>query len=268
MVHVVSVSSGIPSAVAAWRVLQTSPREDVRLVFCDTLWEDDDNYRFLHDVARWLDREMVTLTDGRTPLQVAEDNSIIPNSMFAPCTRTLKLQMMRRYIADLQAAGHEVVLHLGMDIKDAKKGRLERPIQNWGEMGVRVEYPLLWKPRVYDPHAVIKEAGIDPPRMYAMGYSHANCGGRCIKQGKGDWRRTLTHFPERFAEVEAWEATMRAQSKYAEHAILKVRDDDESTPLPLSALRAETEAADAHQMRLFAMTDDMGAVCGVECGVT
>lgn len=267
MIHVVSVSSGIPSAVAAWRVLQTHPREDVRLVFCDTTWEDEDNYRFLRDVGRWLNHEIVTLTDGRTPLQVAEDNSIIPNSMFAPCSRTLKLAVMRRYVRELQDNGHDVTMHLGMDIKDAKKGRLGAPRKNWGEIGVRVDYPLLWKPRIYDPHVVIKEAGIEPPRMYALGYSHANCGGRCIKQGKGDWRRTLTHFPDRFAEVEQWEATMRVQAKYAEHAILKRQGDDSSTPLPLAELRAETEAADAHQLRLFEMMDDMGAVCGVECGV-
>lgn len=265
--HVVSVSSGVPSSVAAHRVLQRYGHERVQLVFCDTRWEDEDNYRFLEDVSRWLKQRVVHLVDGRTPLQVAEDRKIVPNTRFAPCTDALKLRMMRKYVSGLTRLGIRVTLHIGMDSKDEKKGRCEAPRKNWGKMGVAVEYPLLWSPVEYYPNEVIESANIPIPRMYNMGYSHANCGGRCIKQGQGDWRRTLTHFPERYAEVEAWEATMNHDPKYAGHTIVRRESSGETTMVTLAELREETTKASPSGLRQLALFDDMASVCGVECGI-
>ena len=47
MKHIVSLSGGSASAVAADRVLKEYGSENVTLWFADTLWEDDDLYRFL-----------------------------------------------------------------------------------------------------------------------------------------------------------------------------------------------------------------------------
>ena len=264
--HAVSISSGVPSAVAAKRVIDRYGAENTLLLFADTGWEDDDNYRFLVDVERWLGVEVLRLRDGRTPLAVFEQRGLIPNQMHAPCTAVLKLDVIRRYLKALRETTG-VTLHIGMDWKDRQRGRLARPIQSWGALGITVEYPLLWEPLELDAQAVIKRAGIQPPRMYSMGYSHANCGGRCVKQGKQDWRRTLVNFPERFAEVEDWESTMRQRPQNAEYALLRDERGGDMRPMTLAELRAETEAADHRQMRLFELEDDMQTVCGVECGI-
>lgn len=42
-----------------------------------------------------------------------------------------------------------------------------------------------------------------------MGFSHANCGGRCIKGGHKHFRRLLEVWPERYKEVEEVEQDFR-----------------------------------------------------------
>ena len=54
MKHIVSLSGGTASAVAADRVLKRYGAEDTTLWFADTSWEDEDLYRFLKDLeAYW-----------------------------------------------------------------------------------------------------------------------------------------------------------------------------------------------------------------------
>ena len=208
--NIVSVSSGASSAVCAKRVIDRYGRENVHLVFADTLIEDTDNYRFLVDIKKFFGGAILRLSEGRSPYDLFEDENIIPNNMFAPCTIKLKTELIELYAKSL-IPDFDVTMHIGFDYKDKRprpnkpNGRLDTPIERWNKIGVEVEYPLLWQPVEYNPLKTLFEMGIEPPDMYSKGYSHANCGGMCVKQGIGDWRRTLIHYPERFAQVEAWE---------------------------------------------------------------
>lgn len=270
---VVSLSSGASSAVAADRAINRYGADNVELVFADTLIEDEDNYRFLVDLEKRWGKTITRLVEGRTPLQVSEDEHIIPNHRIAPCTRVLKIEPIVKHVKSLQDDGYTVVMIIGMNAKDAKPradkpdGRLGAPRRNWGSMACHVIYPLLWSPVDFDSEVTVKAWGIQPPEMYTKGYKHANCGGACVKQGQGDWRRTLTHYPARFAEYEAWEAQMRLDPRFAEYAFLRDYKDGDYTRKTLAQLRAETEAADGRQLRLFDMSDDMATVCGDTCGV-
>ena len=91
MKYIMSLSGGVASAVAAERAIKRYGRENVTLWFADTKWEDEDLYRFLDDLMKRWGGELITYTDGRTPLQVSIDAKIIPNSFLAPCTFTLKI---------------------------------------------------------------------------------------------------------------------------------------------------------------------------------
>lgn len=294
---IVSLSSGASSAVAASRAIEKYGRERVELVFADTLWEDDDNYRFLDDLARHFQMPLTRLVSGLTPLDDAENEHIIPNQKLAKCSDHLKVDVIRDYVRQYQAAGYLVVMVIGYDWKDQRPrankplGRIPGPVKAWGSMGVMVEYPLLKTPVVADSNAVVRSWGIKPPRMYAQGYSHANCGGRCVKQGRGDWRRTLINYPSRFLEVEAWERETRAYQalqkalqitllgrigatgvyavwKLASYSFLRDVRNGKNYNLTLESLRLETEQADERQMRLFPIDDDLaGDACGVVCGV-
>ncbi len=274
--HIVALSSGTSSAVAADRVISRYGKDSVDLVFADTLIEDDDNYRFLLDLQRFWDKRIVHLVEGRTPYQVAEDEHIISNQKIHPCTYRLKIKPQIDYVRRVQSQGFRVVMHIGMNLQDAKPrkrkpfGRLVAPALNWGKLGVPVEYPLLWDSPVLDSNGYCREVmGIKPPRMYELGYTHANCGGMCVAQGMRDWNRTLTNWPDRYQRVEKWEARQRLDPVLAPYAILRDQSGGMVRPKTLATFRSEKEAAGAsQQMELFDLRVDIDdTTCGVECGV-
>jgi hypothetical protein len=51
--------------------------------------------------------------------------------------------------------------------------------------------------------------GIKPPRLYELGFPHANCGGACVRSGQAAWAMTLDKLPEVYAE---WEREEEATS--------------------------------------------------------
>jgi 3'-phosphoadenosine 5'-phosphosulfate sulfotransferase (PAPS reductase)/FAD synthetase len=249
--YVVSLSSGVSSAIAADRAIQRWGADAVDLVFMDTLWEDDDNYRFLADLEAHWQHPITRLTDGRTPLEVAEQEHIIPNQKIAPCTHRLKIELFMSHIEALKSKYDLVVIVLGMNWTE--KHRLASPRRNYAQRGFWVEYPLLWPPMELYPFDTVRGWGIEPPRMYAQGYSHANCGGRCVKQGKGDWLRTLAHYPERFEEAAVWERTMRQDERFSDYGFLRDQRGGELRAMSLDELRAQHEADRGGQIPLFVL---------------
>lgn len=249
MRHVVSLSGGLASAVAAERVIERYGRSRVDLWFADTLWEDEDLYRFLDDcMARWGGR-LIRRCDGRTPLEVAADRQIIPNQKRAPCSYELKTQLFEAW---LWKGARPITVHLGLDWTEMDRidkrrwwhrwsGKPRRPVSYASRVpGVYEDFPLLWRPYEFRPLAeVVRSWGIEPPRLYAMGFAHNNCGGRCVKQGRGGWLRLAAHFPERFAEVRDWEQEQREKGgPRADFAILRDQTGGTTTPLTLAELEA------------------------------
>jgi hypothetical protein len=261
MIHVVSLSTGLSSAITGDRVLTRYGKESARFVFMDTKIEDEDNYRFMDEcLSRW-NVPIITLADGRTPYEVSHSQNVIPNSRVAPCTFRLKIQLFRKWLATQEKP---ITIHIGYDFTEMH--RIEATKNNYEKLGYSVDFPLLWKPyemRRYTD-VVRNDWGIEPPRMYTLGYTHANCGGLCVKQGQGDWIRTLINFPERYAEAEAWEQEMRTHSdEHAKYSICKDQSNNETTPITLKELRERYEASSG-QMDLFKL--DYQSAC-VVCGV-
>jgi len=122
MKHIVSLSGGTASAVAADRVLKRYGEENTTLWFADTSWEDEDLYRFLIDLEAYWGVTIVRYTDGRTPLEVAEKQNIIPNQKIAPCSSVLKIKPFTKYI---KAMSKPLTVHLGLDYTETH--RAERP---------------------------------------------------------------------------------------------------------------------------------------------
>lgn len=260
MNHVAGISSGLSSAVMYRRLLARYGADSVVGVFEDTLIEDADNYRFLAEIEAW-GRPFVRLAEGRDPYQVAEDKQIIPNQKIAPCTAVLKIQPFMRWIKSTYPEPGEVTIHIGYDFSEMHRCAATR--RNYEAAGYHVDFPLLWKPYEYRPYAQVarEDWGIEPPRMYAQGYSHANCGGLCVKQGKRDWLRTLVLYPDRYARREAWEQRMREHPTRANYALLRHVEGGVQRPMTLRELRERHEAGTADQLSLV---DEPGCVtCGV-----
>lgn len=256
MRYVVSLSGGTASAVAADRAIERYGREHVHLWFADTSWEDDDLHRFQADCLRRWGGEIETHRDGRTPLEVAEQRSIIPNQKAAPCSFALKIEPFVRYVT---AAAKPLTVLLGMTW--AEGHRLDAPRKRYEAIeGVSVDFPWLWKPLEYRPASeVVRSWGIEPPRLYALGFPHNNCGGRCVKQGQREWLRLRDAFPERFAEVRDWEQRQRAKGgPRADYAIVRDFAGGEVTALPLAELERRREVVERQPM----LDDLFSCFCG------
>lgn len=267
MLHVVSFSTGLSSALTVERVLQQHGPEPTRVVFMNTQIEDQDNYRFMDDMERrWravygLDG-IEHIVEGRTPYRVFEDQNLIPNHRIAPCTHRLKIAPFVDYLGQLDG---DITIHIGYDF--AETHRIAATRNNYESRGWQVDFPLLWKPMETRPYTEVcrDDWGVEPPRTYAMGFSHANClQSGCIKMGMGDWVRFLVHFPERYAETERWEQMMRDHPVRKDYAILRDRSNGDSRPMTLKELRERYEAEQnpAGQLALF----NEGIVC-IHCGV-
>lgn len=260
--NVVSFSSGLSSALTAVRVLDKYP--DAKLVFLDTKFEDEDNYRFMSDFENKFGIEILKISEGRTPYDVFEDQHVIPNNLVAPCTGKLKLELFKKWLSEQEKP---ITIYIGYDYLEVH--RCDATKRNYESLGYSVDFPLLWKPLETRKYTTISknEWGIEPPRMYGLGYTHANCGGRCIKQGQGDWLRTLANFPDRFKFCEEWEQYMRKEfPKSANYAILKVVRNGEVLPYPLKNLREDYESRISKMDNNFLEQFDMQSAC-VVCGV-
>lgn len=265
MLHVVSFSSGLSSAIAANRVIDRFGKEAVRLVFMDTRIEDDDNYRFMDDFEKRFGVQIIRLAEGRTPYEVSRAEHVIPNNKLAPCTFRLKIELFRAWLAQQEKP---LTVHIGYDVFELE--RCETTRKNYEGLGYAVDFPLLWNPYELRPYVQVVRTdwGIEPPRMYQIGYTHANCGGLCVKQGQGDWLRTLVNFPERFQMVEDWEREMRKNPTNANYAILKEVRNKETFPLTLETLRQRYEKSLSNKIALPGLLHDLDSksTC-IHCGV-
>jgi hypothetical protein len=268
MKHVVSFSTGLSSALTVERVLNRYGKEATSVVFMDTQFEDDDNYRFMNECKKRWDVPIIVLCEGRTPYEVSRSENVIPNSFIAPCTFRLKINIFKAW---LETQEKPITIHIGYDFSEIH--RCDKTKKNYEELGYSVDFPLLWEPIEEREYTDVSKNdwGIEPPRMYPMGYTHANCGGRCVKQGQGDWIRTLINFPDRYKEIEDWEQEMRTHSeRHAVRSILKRSVNKETVPFTLRELREKYESEHllpkSKEEQLYLFTLDSKSMC-VVCGI-
>lgn len=208
MKHLVQLSGGVGSYMAARRVIEQYGSDDVVLLFADTHMEDEDLYRFLDDVEVDLGIGITRLADGRTPWDVFADVRYIGNTRVDPCSRVLKRDLLRAHM-DEQYDPERDVVYLGIDWSE--EHRFEAAKSRWTPWEIRAplcERPLLDKA---DMLAELEQRGIEVPRLYEMGFPHNNCGGFCIKQGQAGFKQLLEEMPERFAWHEQREQELRQE---------------------------------------------------------
>lgn len=253
MRHIVMFSGGAGSWAAAKRVVEAQGAENVTLLFTDTRMEDEDLYRFLGEAAANVGSELVTIADGRTPWQVFFDERYLGNSRIDPCSKILKRQLSKQWLRE-HCDPTETVVYVGVDWSE--EHRYIRLRDRWQTEGWRYEAPLIDAPYLTKAQilAWLKAEGIAPPRLYAMGFAHNNCGGFCVKAGHAHFRRLLSAMPDRFAYHEQQERDIRAYLD-ADVSILTDTTNGAKRPLTLEAFRQRVESG--AQIDLF----DLGG-CG------
>lgn len=230
-------SSGAGSWAAAKRV-RPRKRDCVTLLFADTKIEDEDNYRFLDEAARNVGAPLVKVVEGRDPWEVFFDVRFLGNTRIDPCSRVLKREILRRWLDD-HCAPENTTVYLGIDWTE--EHRLKKARGYWSPW--TVEAPLCEPPYLSKPEVLswLRDEGIEPPRLYALGFPHANCGGFCIKAGMKHFKLLLQTLPERYRYHEEKEEELR-QYLGKNIAILRDRRGGTVTPLTLRQLRERLEA--------------------------
>ncbi len=233
---VVMYSGGLSSFAAAVRVKIQHGPDAATLLFADTRVEDVDCYRFLRQSAAALDLPLIEVADGRTPWDVADDEGMIPNSRVPLCSRVLKHEPSRRWLTD-NAPDALLAVGLGWHEQHRVDG-VRRGWEPW-----KVDFPMT-RPPYLDPAdlvTLVRSYGIEPPRMYAHGYPHANCAGACLRAGQAAWRHLLLDSPRLYAEQEAREEAFRERTG-KDVAVLRERSGPrEGMALPLRVLRERVE---------------------------
>jgi hypothetical protein len=237
---VVLFSGGIASWAAARRLADQG--REMTLLFTDTMTEDEDLYRFLDEAAADIGAPLVKVSDGRDIWQVFKDERFLGNTRVDPCSRVLKREKSREWLAE-NAPDASVVI--GFDWTEVH--RLERSRKAWAPRVV--EAPMTEPPYRLRAELIadLEARGIRPPRLYGLGFEHNNCGGGCVKAGRSHFVQLLQVFPARYAEWEANEEDVR-QHIGADVSILRDRRDGDTRPMTLRLLREEVEAGVAQPL--------------------
>lgn len=187
-------SCGAASAVAAKLTLDLYPDCDIRILNSPILEEDEDNRRFLSDVANWLGREIEIVTSPDYPDQSAvavwEKRRFMSSVMGAPCTVELKKRPRQIWEASNKVDWHV----LGFTYEEKK--RAERFVLTERDNLL----PVLVNEKVTKVQCmeIIAAAGIKLPRVYRLGFPNANCIG-CVKATSPTyWNLVREKFPEVF----------------------------------------------------------------------
>ena len=271
--YVVHFSGGLSSWCAAERTILKFGQDKVILLFADTLGEDEDLYRFLIEGAAvlfdqskpgwaanlgrvipsvedsgnrqhfllWLKLMMskdtpnlVWLQEGRTIWEVFRDERFLGNSKVDPCSKTLKRELLDSWCH--RNLRHDVTHIFGFDWSEGH--RLDR-MNAYDQSALKRKAPLLDPPYLSKAQMVdlVRFYGIEPPRTYAMGFSHNNCGGGCVKAGQASFALLLRTMPERYAFWEQKEAEMRQYLGKPVSILTDRRGDGIKKPLSLREFR-------------------------------
>lgn len=195
---IVGFSGGVTSAYCAGWALDKFPRNDVVLLFHDTKEEHPDTYRFIHEMAAALNHPITERSDGRSVVQVCEDEHALANNRMAFCSKILKAKQRDRFFKELRASGEtELVNVLGFTALEWR--RIQRNAMRGECEGYTVRFPLV-EDGVTKQQAAdwCLSKGVSPTEMYRWS-EHANCIG-CARGGKAYWLAVAREEPEIFEQ--------------------------------------------------------------------
>jgi hypothetical protein len=186
-------SDGAASAVASY-LAAGKYGDSCEIVKCDTTGDEHpDNLRFRGEVEAWIGHKVKLISSDKYAGidEVFEKTRYMAGIGGARCTTELK--KVPRY--DYQ---HPDDIHVfGYTDDPNEHRRISRFEENNPELKCE------WILRDYGItkegcHEILRDAGIDLPVMYELGFDHNNCIA-CVKAtSPGYWNRTRQHFPEAF----------------------------------------------------------------------
>lgn len=200
-------SGGVTSAVACKIAINLYGADNCRVIFMDTFNEHPDTYRFKTDCAKWYGIEIETITgigEGETYNSIQDvwyKHLSLNVANGAICSYKLK-RLVRENWQKVNKYRHQV---FGFEFSPKEFNRSLSLALNHPK--ARPIFPLLMlghnKARCIE---IIKEAEIDIPEAYKLGFSNNNCLSTfCIQGGVGYWQKIFKEYPKEFgvmAKVE------------------------------------------------------------------
>lgn len=247
--HLVNVSGGAASAVAAIRVIDRFGSSNVSLCFADVGSEDTDVYRFLDDIERHVQMPITRLHQGVDTWGLFEQRGMWFSNRGCVASYHLKRLALSKH-AESIGNPDDTTIHVGFD--RSEQDRIDRLVKSGAPW--QFDFPLTWPSPLLSCDVIdfLRHRGITPPDAYARGYSHANCGGACVLAGIGQWQMVLSDNPTLYAKAEEHEQrmlSMMRESGRKETTILQEQVRGNTHPLSLKRLRQETEAGIRRDLR-------------------
>lgn len=194
-------SGGVTSAVACKIAIDLYGYENCRVVFIDTMNEDDDTYRFLKDCEAWYGIPIETISQGeyKNIQEVWYKYRSLNVATGAICSTQLKRLVREKWQKENEYS-YQV---FGFDLdepKRVKSMKLNNPKTN-------PIFPLwLYGYTKEDCIKIVGDNGIEVPRMYKLGFRNNNCFKTgCVQGGVGYWQKIQREYPDKFdamAKVE------------------------------------------------------------------
>lgn len=266
MKYIVNFSGGLCSFWAAHRCVQRFGKENVILLFADTLIEDPDLHAFNGKAVEILGCKFFRVSRGLTPWQLFRREGLIANNQHPICSKMLKRELLDEWAAGNfeMIQGQENFLQepatvvIGFDWNE--EDRLTR--LRAAKPGIKIIAPMLDEP-IWDKCRMQDEArkiGLPECSLYQEGFPHNNCGGTCVRAGFAHWAHLLVKRPQRYAEWEREE--LDTIDDFLKRGIdpltiLKDRRGGTTKNLTLRAFRLRVEAGEE-----FDRTDWGGCGCG------
>jgi hypothetical protein len=160
-------------------------------------------------------------------------------------------------VRDCEFDPSETTLYFGVGFEELE--RMETIRDKWHPFTCLT--PLTWgdglSPR--DVNEVLKREGLRQPRLYDMGFAHANCGGGCVRAGQKHYRTLLKYLPEVYAHHEEMEDRFRKIPGREKVAILRKMIDGKKGTMSLREFRESLASKE------FSATVDQEALGGCGC---
>jgi 3'-phosphoadenosine 5'-phosphosulfate sulfotransferase (PAPS reductase)/FAD synthetase len=246
-------SCGAASTIATKLTLEKYRSDhEVVIAYCDTGAEHEDNKRYLLDVQRLLNAEILILKNDNynNPWEVWEQTGWLVGVNGARCTEELKRQVRFDFQKsdDIQVMGYTAE-----EEERAIRIRQSFPSVDW-------EFPLIEQGITKAMClSMIEQSQIEIPMMYKLGYKNNNCIG-CCKGSMGYWNKIRKDFPEVFDRMAKLERRLGAI--------------DERTGKPKGACCCKSYKDDGKRKRIFldeldpkaGRDDDTVIQCDLLCG--
>jgi hypothetical protein len=215
-------SCGAASAVATkLAIAENAGKLPLVIAYTEVIEEHPDNKRFLKECELWFGQEILILGNDKYNRSIYKvfEKQFIKTPKGSPCTRTLKKSVRQKFelVTDRQVFGYTA----------EEQTRLDRFIDANNDVDI-------WTPLIdkglgkEDCLAMLKNANIELPMMYKLGYSNNNCIG-CVKGGMGYWNKIKVDFPEHFDRMAKLER-FKQQKIFKDRYLDELKPDDGNYP--------------------------------------